>query len=39
MAYPTPQEAIVIAAAEKLTAETMARYDPSHDNFHGASAS
>jgi hypothetical protein len=34
--YPTPQEAAVIAAAEQLMTETMARYDPSHDAFHGA---
>ncbi|KIP11208.1 hypothetical protein PHLGIDRAFT_21857 [Phlebiopsis gigantea 11061_1 CR5-6] len=34
MSYPTPQEAVVVAAAERLAAETMARYDPSHDNFH-----
>ena len=33
--YPTPGEAKVIAAAEELVAKTMARYDPSHDNFHG----
>ncbi|KAI0779098.1 hypothetical protein BC629DRAFT_1735987 [Irpex lacteus] len=32
--YPTPEEAKVIAAAEKLMEETMARYDPSHDAFH-----
>ena len=35
MSYPTADEAKVIAAAEKLVEETMARYDPSHDNFHG----
>ena len=33
--YPTPEEAKVIAAAERLMEETMARYDPSHDAFHG----
>ena len=33
--YPTPEEAKVVAAAEKLMEETMARYDPSHDAFHG----
>ena len=36
MAYPTPQEAALVAAAERLMTETMARYDPSHDSFHGA---
>ncbi|KAI0084037.1 hypothetical protein BDY19DRAFT_899102 [Irpex rosettiformis] len=34
MSYPTPAEAKVVAAAEKLMEETMARYDPSHDAFH-----
>jgi len=33
--YPTPDEENVIAAAEKLMVETMARYDPSHDAYHG----
>ncbi|KAF9450078.1 hypothetical protein P691DRAFT_702042 [Macrolepiota fuliginosa MF-IS2] len=32
--YPTPQEQAVIAAAEKIMLDTMARYDPSHDNYH-----
>lgn len=35
MAYPTPAEAAVIKAAEKLMVDTMARYDPSHDAYHG----
>ena len=30
-AYPTKEEAVVVAAAEKLMVDTMARYDPSHD--------
>lgn len=34
-AYPTKSEAAVIAAAEKLMVDTMARYDPSHDAYHG----
>lgn len=33
--YPSPQEKAVIDAAEKLMVETMARYDPSHDRYHG----
>jgi hypothetical protein len=33
--YPSQQEQVVIGAAEKLMAETMARYDPSHDVYHG----
>nr|VWO95907.1 F-actin-capping protein subunit beta [Ganoderma boninense] len=32
--YPTQQEAALVAAAEKLMVETMARYDPSHDAHH-----
>ena len=34
--YPTIEEAAVVAAAEKLMIETMARYDPSHDAYHGS---
>lgn len=33
--YPSPEETKIVAAAEKLMVETMARYDPSHDAFHG----
>lgn len=33
--YPTPQEQAVIHEAEKIMIETMARYDPSHDQYHG----
>jgi len=33
--YPTPQEKSVIEAAEKIMRDTMARYDPSHDAYHG----
>lgn len=33
--YPSVEEAAVIQAAEKLMVTTMARYDPSHDAFHG----
>ncbi|TBU55335.1 hypothetical protein BD310DRAFT_857013, partial [Dichomitus squalens] len=33
-AYPTPEETAVVAAAERLMTETMARYDPSHDAYH-----
>ncbi|TFK84253.1 hypothetical protein K466DRAFT_553814 [Polyporus arcularius HHB13444] len=32
--YPSKEEAIIVAAAEKLMVETMARYDPSHDAYH-----
>ncbi|EKM58252.1 uncharacterized protein PHACADRAFT_171515 [Phanerochaete carnosa HHB-10118-sp] len=34
MVYPTADEVKIIAAAEQLVEKTMARYDPSHDNFH-----
>lgn len=34
--YPTAQEAAIIAEAENMMKEAMARYDPSHDAFHGA---
>jgi uncharacterized protein len=37
MAYPTANEQAVIKAAERLMEETMARYDPSHDAYHGMS--
>ena len=33
--YPTPQEQAIIHEAEKIMIETMARYDPSHDQYHG----
>jgi uncharacterized protein len=33
--YPTAQESAVIEAAEKMMVDTMARYDPSHDAYHG----
>jgi hypothetical protein len=33
--YPNSQELVALNAAEKLMAETMARYDPSHDAYHG----
>lgn len=36
-AYPTPEETIVVQAAENLMIETMKRYDPSHDAYHGES--
>ena len=36
--YPSDAEKYVIAAAEKLMVETMARYDVSHDAYHGKSA-
>ncbi|KAI0321795.1 hypothetical protein OF83DRAFT_1050636 [Amylostereum chailletii] len=32
--YPSPDEATIIRAAEKLMEETMARYDCSHDAYH-----
>ncbi|KAI0711975.1 hypothetical protein C8T65DRAFT_574795 [Cerioporus squamosus] len=32
--YPSKEEAVIVAAAEKLMVETMARYDPSHDAYH-----
>jgi len=34
--YPSFQERKVIEAAEALMEKTMAKYDPSHDAFHGA---
>ena len=37
--YPTQSEQAVVNAAENLMTETMARYDPSHDAFHGTSVS
>jgi hypothetical protein len=33
--YPTPQEKAVIEEAEQMMVDTMARYDPSHDKYHG----
>jgi hypothetical protein len=33
--YPSDKERAIIADAEKLMEETMARYDPSHDAYHG----
>jgi len=33
--YPNLQEKAAIAAAERLMIQTMARYDPSHDKYHG----
>jgi uncharacterized protein len=33
--YPTPQEKAIVNEAEKLMVEIMARYDPSHDKYHG----
>jgi uncharacterized protein len=33
--YPTPQEKAILEAAEKMMVDTMARYDPSHDAYHG----
>jgi uncharacterized protein len=33
--YPSPDEKVYIDEAEKLMVETMARYDPSHDAYHG----
>lgn len=33
--YPDEHEAALVAAAEALMVETMARYDPSHDAYHG----
>ena len=35
MADYTPNEQAVVAAAEKIMQDTMARYDPSHDAYHG----
>lgn len=35
--YPTPQEQAIIHEAEKMMIQTMARYDPSHDQYHGES--
>lgn len=33
--YPTEPEKAVIDAAERIMIDTMARYDPSHDAYHG----
>jgi uncharacterized protein len=33
--YPSIQEQAALKAAENLMNEVMARYDPSHDAFHG----
>lgn len=33
--YPSEQEKAAIEAAEKFMIETMVRYDPSHDAYHG----
>jgi len=33
--HPTPQEKAIIDEAEKIMIENMARYDPSHDQYHG----
>jgi uncharacterized protein len=33
--YPSIQEQAALNAAENLMNEAMARYDPSHDAFHG----
>lgn len=33
--YPNEPQRQSILAAEKLMKETMARYDPSHDAYHG----
>ena len=35
--YPTQEESAAIRAAERLMTETMSRYDPSHDAYHGQS--
>ncbi|KAJ7476068.1 hypothetical protein FB451DRAFT_266078 [Mycena latifolia] len=32
--YPTAQESAIVAEAEKIMRDAMARYDPSHDSFH-----
>jgi uncharacterized protein len=33
--YPTSQEKAIVDEAEKIMVKTMARYDPSHDSYHG----
>ena len=33
--YPSEAESKVLNAAENLMEETMAKYDPSHDAYHG----
>jgi uncharacterized protein len=33
--YPTIQEKAIADEAEKIMVEAMARYDPSHDKYHG----
>jgi uncharacterized protein len=37
--YPTDDERIAIVQAEELMKVTMAKYDPSHDAYHGESLS
>ena len=37
--YPTEDEKVAISAAEELMRKTMARYDCSHDAYHGMSPS
>ena len=34
--YPTNQEKAIVNDAERVMIDTMARYDPSHDKYHGA---
>ena len=33
--YPTPEETVVVQAAEKLMIETMKRYDTSNEEYKG----
>ena len=37
--YLTPQEKAVVDAAEEMMTDSMARYDPSHDKYHGKPSS
>jgi hypothetical protein len=37
MSYPNKSEQFMLDAARKLMQEAMARYDPSHDKYHGIS--
>ena len=39
MIYPTAKDIAIINEAEKIMIETMSRYDPSHDAFHGMQSS
>jgi len=37
--YLTSQEKAVVDAAQEMMTDSMARYDPSHDKYHGKPSS